>query len=73
MKIIRSDRGVEYYEKCNELGQCPGPFVKFLEEHDICAQYIMPETPQQNGVAESHNRTFMDMVRSMISNSSLSK
>ncbi|TYK14839.1 reverse transcriptase [Cucumis melo var. makuwa] len=33
-------------------GQCPGPFAKFLESHDICAQYTMPGTPQQNGVAE---------------------
>ena len=28
-------------------------------------------TPQQNGVAERRNRTLMDMVRSMISNSKL--
>jgi len=31
----------------------------------------MPGTPQQNGVAERRNRTLMDMVRSMLSNSSL--
>jgi len=31
----------------------------------------MPGTPQQNGVAERHNRTSMDMVRSMLSNSYL--
>ena len=31
----------------------------------------MPGTPQQNGVAERRNRTLMDMVRSMIANSSL--
>jgi transposase InsO family protein len=31
----------------------------------------MPGTPQQNGVAERRNRTFMDMVRSMLSNSEL--
>ncbi|KAM1705943.1 hypothetical protein ACFX2K_028156 [Malus domestica] len=31
----------------------------------------MPGTPQQNGVAERRNRTLMDMVKSMISNSSL--
>ena len=51
----------------------PGPFAKFLKRHDICAQYTMPGTPQQNGVAERRNRTLMDMVRSMISNSSLPK
>jgi transposase InsO family protein len=31
----------------------------------------MPGTPQQNGVAERRNRTLMDMVRSMLSNSEL--
>ena len=29
-------------------------------------------TPQQNGVGKGRNRTLMDMVRSMISNTSLS-
>ncbi|RYE18823.1 MAG: hypothetical protein EOP45_13560 [Sphingobacteriaceae bacterium] len=37
------------------------------------ARYTMPGTPQQNGVAERRNRTLMDMVRSMLSNSSLPK
>ena len=31
----------------------------------------MPDTPQQNGVAERRNRTLLDMVRCMLSNSSL--
>jgi len=31
----------------------------------------MPGTPEQNGVAERHNRTLKDMVRSMMSNSNL--
>ena len=30
-------------------------------------------TPQQNGVVERRNQTLMDMVRSIMSNSSLSK
>jgi hypothetical protein len=53
------------------LGQCPSPFAKFLEKHGICAQYTMPSTPQQNGVAERRNRILMDMVRSILSNFSL--
>lgn len=32
----------------------------------------MPGEPQQNGVAERRNRTLMDMVRSMLSHSTLS-
>ncbi|KAL0544331.1 hypothetical protein IC582_019444 [Cucumis melo] len=71
VKILRSDRGGEYYGKYDENGQCPGPFAKFLESHGICAQYTMPGTPQQNGVAERRNRTLMNMVRSMLINSSL--
>jgi hypothetical protein len=35
------------------------------------AQYSMPGEPQQNGVAERRNRTLMDMVRRMISYSTL--
>ena len=71
MKIIRSDWVGEYYGKYDESGQCPGPFAKLLEKHGICAQYIKPRMPQQNGVAERHNRTLMEMVRSMLSNSTL--
>ena len=71
VKVVKSDRGGEYYGKFNEHGQCPGPFAKFLESRGICAQYTMPGTPQQNGVAERRNRTLMDMVRSMLSNCTL--
>jgi hypothetical protein len=31
----------------------------------------MPGSPAMNGVAERHNRTLMEMVRSMISHTSL--
>jgi len=48
-----------------------GPFAQFVEVEDIVAQYTMPSTPQQNGVAERRNRSLMDMVRSMLSNSEL--
>jgi len=71
VKVVRSNRGGEYYGRYDESGQHPGPFTKFLEKRGICAQYTMPGTPQQNGVSERHNRTLMDMVRSMLSNSSL--
>jgi len=71
VKIIRSDRGGEFYGRYDESGQNPGPFAKFLEKRAICAQYTMPGTPQQNGVAERRNRTLMDMVRSMLSHSTV--
>jgi len=69
VKIVRSCRGGEYYGRYDESGQHPGPFAKFLEKRGICAQYTMPSTQQQNGVSERRNRTLMDMVRSMLSNS----
>ena len=73
IKIVRSDRGGEYYGRYTENGQAPGPFVKFLQEHEIIAQYTMLGSPDQNGVAERRNRTLLNMVRSMLSNSNLPK
>ncbi|WVZ07203.1 hypothetical protein V8G54_020549 [Vigna mungo] len=71
VKVVRSNRGGEYYGKIDESGQCPCPFAKYLESRGICAQYTMPGTPQQNGVAERRNRTLIDMVRSMLSHSNI--
>ena len=71
IKIVRSNRGGEYYGKYTENEQAPGAFAKFLQENGIVAQYIMPGSPDQNSVAERRNRTLMDMVRSMRSNTKL--
>jgi len=35
IKIVKSDRGGEYYDRYIENGQAPGPFAKFLQEHGI--------------------------------------
>jgi len=71
IKIVRSDRGGGYYGRHTPYGQVPGPFARFLQENGIVAQYSAPGEPQQNGVAERHNRTLMDMVRSLIGYSTL--
>ena len=71
IKIVRSDRCGEYYGRYMENGQTPRPFAKFLQEHEIVAQYTMPGYPDQNGVAEKRNQTLLDMVRSMLSSSKL--
>lgn len=71
IKVVRSDRGGEYYGKHSDLGQSKGPFALFCQDNGIVTQYTMPGTPQQNGVAERRNRTLMDMVRSMLCNSTL--
>lgn len=71
--VVRSDRGGEYYGRYTEDGQAPGPFAKFLQEHGIVAQYTMSGSLDQNGVEKRRNRTLLDMVRSMLSNSNLPK
>ena len=71
IKIVRSDRGGEYYGRYTDLGQRPGPFAEYLKDKGIVAQYTMPGSPYQNGVAERRNRTLTDMVRSMLSNSNI--
>jgi hypothetical protein len=71
IKIVRSDHTGEYYGRHTPYGQVPGPFARFLQENGIVVQYSMPNDPQQNEVAEIHNRTLMDMVRSMLSYSTL--
>ena len=57
IKVLRSDRGGEYFS--NE-------FSLFCEEHGIIHQKTAPYTPQQNGLAERKNRTLTDMINSMI-------
>ncbi|RVW22045.1 Retrovirus-related Pol polyprotein from transposon TNT 1-94 [Vitis vinifera] len=71
IKIVRSNKGGEYYGRYMENGQAPGPFAKFLQEHETVAQYTMPSSPDQNGVTERRNRTLLDMVGSMLSSSKL--
>jgi hypothetical protein len=71
IKLVRSDRGGEYYGRHTPYGQVPRPFARFLQENGIVAQYSMPDDSQQNGVAERRNHTLMDMVRSTLSYSML--
>ena len=52
IKIVRSDRGGEYYGKHGDARQQKGPFVRYLQDNGIVAQYTMPGSPEQNGVAE---------------------
>jgi hypothetical protein len=62
IKIVRSDRGGEYYGKHGDTGQQMCPFAKFLQESAIAPQYTMPYSPEHHGVAERRNRTLMEMV-----------
>ncbi|RVW23656.1 Retrovirus-related Pol polyprotein from transposon TNT 1-94 [Vitis vinifera] len=69
IKIMRSDRGGEYYGKHGDVGQQKGPFARYLQDNGIVAQYTMPGSPEQNGVAERRNHTLMEMKRSMMGRS----
>ncbi|RZC20264.1 Retrovirus-related Pol polyprotein from transposon TNT 1-94 [Glycine soja] len=72
IKAVKSDRGGDYYGRYDGSGeQRPGPVAFFLKECEIVLQYTMPGKPSMNGVVERRNRTLKDMVRSMISHSSL--
>ncbi|GKF66203.1 retrotransposon protein, putative, ty1-copia subclass [Tanacetum coccineum] len=58
IKVIRSDRGGEYISQ---------EFKDYLKAYEIVQQLTHPYTPQHNGVSERHNRTLLNMVRSMMS------
>ncbi|GKC46035.1 retrotransposon protein, putative, ty1-copia subclass [Tanacetum coccineum] len=58
IKSLRSDRGGEYMSQ---------EFLDHLKDHGIIAHRTPPYTPQHNGVSERRNRTLLDMVRFMMS------
>lgn len=64
IKILRSDNGGEYTS--NE-------FEHYLQKEGIKHEKTIPKTPQQNGAAERMNRTLVEAVRSMLSDSKLPK
>ena len=55
IKVMRSDRGGEYYGRYTENGHAPGPSSRFLQEYGIISQYTMLGSLDQNGVAERRN------------------
>ncbi|GJY40372.1 retrotransposon protein, putative, ty1-copia subclass [Tanacetum coccineum] len=64
IKSLRSDRGGEYMSQ---------EFFYHLKDHGFIAHHTPPYTPQHNGVSERRNRTLLDMVRSMMSQTTLPK
>nr|GEV48521.1 zinc finger, CCHC-type [Tanacetum cinerariifolium] len=48
-------------------------FLDHLKDHGIITHRTPPYTPQHNGVSERRNRTLLDMVRSMMSQTTLPK
>ena len=64
IKTLRSDNGSEYTSK---------EFEDYLKKNGIRYKRTVPKTPEQNGVAERMNRTFVETVRAMLSDSKLPK
>ena len=64
IQCLRSDRGGEYNSQ---------EFIEYCENAGIKRQLTAPYTPQQNGVCERKNRTIMNMVRSVLKQSSVPK
>nr|GEZ19849.1 hypothetical protein [Tanacetum cinerariifolium] len=64
IKSLHSDRGGEYTSQ---------EFLDHLKDHGIIAHRTHPYTPQHNGVSKRRNITLLDMVRSMMSQTTLPK
>lgn len=62
IKVLRSDNGREYTAH---------EFQAFIQQKGIISQRSCPYTPQQNGVAERKNRHLLDMVRTLLLESSV--
>jgi len=62
IKVLRSDSGGEYMS--NE-------FQAFLTQKGILSQRSCPYTPQQNGLADRKNRHLLDVVRTLLLESSI--
>lgn len=62
VKKLRTDNGLEF---------CNNQFNQFCKEEGVVRHKTCAYTPQQNGVAERLNRTIMNKVRSMLSESGL--
>ncbi|GJW43203.1 putative retrotransposon protein [Tanacetum coccineum] len=64
IKSLRFDRVGEYTSQ---------EFLDHLKDHGIIAHRTPPYTPQHNEVSERRNRTLLDMVRSMMTQTTLPK
>ena len=60
VKTLHTDNGGEYTAK---------DFEQYLNVNGILHQLTVRKTPEQNGVAERFNRTIVEMVRAMLSDS----
>lgn len=64
MKVLRTDRGGEFFSK---------QFEAYCDESGLRHHFTAPYSPQQNGVVERRNRTVVEMIRSMLSSMEIPK
>ena len=64
IKHLRTDNGLEY---------CSNKFTQFCTKFGIDRHRTCHDTPQQNGIAEKLNRTILNKVRCMLTESGLDK
>ena len=57
IKRVRSDNGTEFKNTNIE---------EFFDEEGIKHEFLVPYTPQQNGVVERKNRTLIEAARAML-------
>ena len=62
LKNLRTDRGGEF---------CSREFQAYCERNDIKRHLTGPYSPQQNGVVERHNRTLLEVIRSILKHMNL--
>ena len=62
IRTLRTDNGGEYVSE---------EFTTYLKLKGIHHQLTLPHSPQQNGVAETMNRTLIESARSMIAHAKL--
>jgi transposase InsO family protein len=64
VKKLHTNNGMEF---------CSHAFKSYCKSEGIVRHYIVPYTPQQNGVAERMNRTIISKAHCMLSNSGLNR
>lgn len=64
MKVFRSDNGTQYIKR---------NFSDFGKSKEILHQTTCRNTPEQNGVSERKNRHMLEVTRSRLFQSSVSK
>ena len=57
IKFVRIDNGLEFFSE---------EFNNFSKVHGIASHKTVKHTPQQNGVAERMDRTFLENARCML-------